>query len=427
MAENNGNTINDLKRSLEILKEKREDCYKEIETEFSEIWETLLTRKTELLSQVDSIIGELTKQLNEQLEQLNKSNTHVNIAPLQIAFTTDQSLKMHLKTFGDVHRKTQLQTKSPPPLTTLTPLHTSTQLATNVYNYQYSPFIYNPGMFQFSVPLDQNVREAHPTLLSDTKIHSKASFKPLCVKKKGDKFYVVSQDEFIYIIDEKEGKVLRRFEIKFSLFFPAITISGSNIVFGHSSQFGGKLWLFSETGETISEVVELSGYGRIKLLSDLGVTCDDKVIITDTGNHSVVIASSDLSKVVLTLGQESKLSSPTRVAVNSRNELHILHRRGTTVDVFNLKEERLKSFYLCQQAFASDHIRFNPDLLVTDDYMTLIFDNLIFVFNFKSEILSRVSLVEISGVLPKCVATTPDRVLAVKHDSILRYDIKYFD
>ena len=407
----------DLDKNQENLAAKKEKCFTQIELEFQELFAILNARKLILKEQVEQLINEMS----------NESNGQTQTAP-NIVFSTDFELKQKLKYFGDINQKTQLQTKSPPPLNTLTPLQNTTQFSNSQHTYQQSPYFYNPASFQIGISIDQNVRDAHPSKLSETRIITETKgFKPLCIKRCENILYAVSQDEIIYIINAENGEVLKKIEINFGLFFPAITVVNSNIIFGHSSQFGGKIWIFSPDGQIIKEIVELPNYGRIKLLSDLDVFSENRVLIVDSDSHAVLITKSDISNVEEIIGKKGKLISPTRVAVNTNNELHILHKRGTTIDVFNLKDELLKSFYLRHQTFASEYIRYNPDLLITDKYLTLIFDNLVFVYNFKSGIFSQAKLDGISGVIPKCVLTYNENMLAVRHNAIMEYNINYFD
>ena len=398
---------------VENLSEKKEKCFKQIELEFQDLFEILNSRKLVLREQVEKIVSEMCNQMNGQTQ----------IAP-NIVFSPDLELKQKLKSFGDINRKTQLQTKSPPPLNTLSPLQNTTCHP----GHQHSPYLYSPAGYQIGIPIDENVRDAHPSKLTKTRIVTKTKgFKPLCIKRCENVIYAVSQDEFIYTICAEKGIVLNKIGINFGLFFPAITVIASNIIFGHSSQFGGKIWIFSPNGEITKEIVDLPNYGRIRLLSDLDVLSGNRLLIVDSDSHAVLVTSADLSKVEEIIGRKGKLISPTRVAVNTNNELHILHKRGTTIDVFNLKDELLKSFHLRHQTFASEYIRYNPDLLITDKYLTLIFDNLIFVYNFKTGVFSQAMLDGISGVIPKCVLTHNDDMIAVRHDSILKYDMNYFD
>ena len=423
MAEKVGNSSTevklDLKKSQENLAAKKEKCLTQIEIEFQELFAILNLRKLILREQVEQII-------NEMSNQFEKSNEHKQPAP-NIVFSSDLELKNKLKSFGDINRKTQLQVKSPPPLNTLSPVQNATQFPTSLYTYQHSPYLYSPGGFQAGVSIDEKVRDAHPSKLTEITILTETKgFKPLCIKKFGELIYAVSQDEFIYIISAETGEVLKRVCINFGLFFPAITVVDSNIIFGHSSQFGGKIWMFSPDGVIMKEIVELPNYGRIKLLSDLDAF-ENRILIVDSDNNAVLITSPDLSKVEERIGRNGKLISPTRVVVNTNNEVHILHRRGTTIDVYNLKDDFLRSFYLRHQTFASEHIRYNPDLLITDKYLTLIFDNLIFVYNFNSGIFSQAKLDGVCGVIPKCLITHNDDMIAVKHDSIMKYNMNYFD
>ncbi|KAI6661901.1 hypothetical protein LOD99_9672 [Oopsacas minuta] len=391
---------------FENLQAKKERCLREIEIEFKDLVSILESRKIVLQNQVEVIIKEIS----------DGGNGHIR-------FTTDSAIKEKLKTFGDIQRKTPLQAKSPPPLNTLSPIP-----ATNLYTHQSSPYFYSQVGFQFGVSLDENVRDAHPSMVTETKIRSDSNgFKPLCVKRCENMLYVVSQDEFIYVIDEMEGEVTQKIAINFGLFFPAITIVDTKIVFGHSSQFGGKIWVFSQKGVILNEIVEVPNYGRIKLLSDLDITTDNRVLIVDSDTNLVLVVLPDFSKVEERIGRQRKLVSPTRVAVNTNNELYILHKRGTTIDVYNIQDECLKSFHLRHQTFASEHIRYNPDLLVTDDCITLIFDNLVFVYNLQTGVFSQAKLDGVCGVIPKCIVTSKGVMIAVKHDYILKYDLYYFD
>ena len=385
------------------LTTKKDICLAEIESEFKELNSILECRKLVLETQVEEII----KEMKEGSSSPN------------VVFTCDTTLRQRLKCFGEIHRKTQLQTKSPPPLNTLSPIQP---------NLHDTAYCQNTGVFQFGISLDENVRDAHPSKLSDTRIVSPSNtFKPLSVKKFEGKLFVVSQDEFIYVIDETTGKVLRRIVVNFGLFFPAITIVDDKIVFGHSGQYGGKIWIFLQSGEVFKEVVDVPQYGRIKLLSDLDVTRENRVLIVDSDTNLVLITNPDISKVEERIGRHRQLVSPTRVAVNTHNELYILHNRGRSIDVFSIKDENLKSFHLQHQSFESEHIRYNPDLLVTERFLTLTFDNLIFVYNFESGVFSQASLDGICGVIPKCIVTSNEELLALKHDVIVRYRLDYFD
>ena len=391
--------------NVDNLTAKKKTCLAEIETEFKELVSVLGSRKLILQNQVEEIMKEMKYE----------NNSSPNIV-----FTRDTTLKQTLKSFGEIHRKTQLQAKSPPPLNTLSPINP------NLHNT--AVYSQNTGVFQFGISLDENVREAHPTKLSDTRIVSPSNtFKPLCMKKFEEKLFVVSQDEFIYVIDETTGKVLRRIVVNFGLFFPAITIAEDKIVFGHSGQYGGKIWIFCQSGELSKEVVDVPQYGRIKLLSDLEVTMENRVLIVDSDTNLVLVTNADITKVEERIGRNGQLMSPTRVAVNTNNELYILHNRGRKIDVFTLKDESLRSFNLQHQSFDSEHIRYNPDLLVTDKYLTLTFDNLLFVYNFKTGIFSQANLEGISGVIPKCIVTIGELMVAIKHDVIVRYSLDYFD
>ena len=160
---------------------------------------------------------------------------------------------------------------------------------------------------------------------------------------------------------------------------------------------------------------------------NLDVTRENQLLIVDSDTNLVLITDPDISKVEERIGRHRQLVSPTRVAVNTNNELYILHNRGRAIDVFNLKDESLKCFHLQHQSFESEHIRYNPDLLVTDKYLTLTFDNLIFVYNFDSGVFSQAILDGTSGVIPKCIVTTNEEMLALKHDIIIRYKMDYFD
>ena len=378
--------------NLDTLTTKKENCLAEIETEFTELISILESRKLTLQNQ----IGEIIKEMKEE------NNSSPNIV-----FTRDTTLRQRLRSFGEIHRKTQLQTKSPPPLNTLSPVQP--HLTDTGAYYQ------NTGVFQFGVSLDGNVREAHPSKLSHTRIVSPSNtFKPLSVKRFEGRLFVVSQDEFIYVIDETTGEVLKRIVVNFGLFFPAITIAGDKIIFGHSGQYGGKIWIFWQSGEVFKEVVDVPQYGGIKLLSDLDVTRENQLLIVDSDTNLVLITDPDISKVEERIGRHRQLVSPTRVAVNTNNELYILHNRGRAIDVFNLKDESLKCFHLQHQSFESEHIRYNPDLLVTDKYLTLTFDNLIFVYNFDSGVFSQAILDGTSGVIPKCIVTTNEEMSSAK-------------